>query len=48
MLQLFNKKYWLGFVSGILFMILSFVALCCWVDSHPATDCDSCIHGTTP
>lgn len=46
--HLFNKKFWLVFVSGILFVILSFTALGCWVDSHPVTDCDSCINGTTP
>ena len=45
--QLFNKKYRLGFVSGILFVILSFTALGCLMGSHPVTDCDSCVNGIT-
>ena len=48
MKKLFNKSFWIGFVAGILFVISMFLGFCYWIDRHPVTDCDSCLHGTTP
>ena len=46
--KIFNKSFWMGFVCGVLFIILAIIGLGSYCGSHPATDCDSCINGTTP
>ena len=46
--KIFNKSFWIGFVCGGLFIILVIIGLGAYCGSHPATDCVSCIDGTTP
>ena len=46
--EIFNKSFWIGFICGVLFIILAIIGLGIYCGSHPVTDCDSCINGTTP
>jgi len=46
--KIFNKSFLIGFICGVLFIILVIIGLGAYCGSHPATDCDSCINGTTP
>jgi hypothetical protein len=46
--KIFNKSFWIGFLCGGLFIILVIIGLGSYCGSHPATDCDSCVNGTTP
>ena len=46
--KIFNKSFWIGFICGVLFIILAIIGLGAYCGSHPATDCDSCVNGTTP
>lgn len=48
MKEFFNLNFWSGFILGILFTIASFFAIVHWLESHPATDCSTCIEGKTP
>lgn len=38
----------LGTIVGILLFAVMFWNLAVWMSEHPATDCDTCIEGTTP
>lgn len=43
------KKKTIKWASMVLFaIILAFVGMMVYVSTHPATDCDSCLNGTTP
>ena len=42
--KIFNKSFWIGFICGVLFIILAIIGLGAYCGSHPATDCDSYIH----
>ena len=46
--KLFNKNFWLGFVSGIVFFILLIMLLVLYIGCNPITDCESCANGLTP
>ena len=46
--KIFKKSFLIGLVCGVLFIILAIIGLGIYYGSHPATDCDSCINGTTP
>lgn len=41
------KSFYFGCMTGIIVFIILFVLLCLWAGTHPATDCDSCLNGTT-
>ena len=46
--KIFNKSFWIGFICGVLFIILAIIGLGIYCGRHPVTDCDSCVNGTTP
>lgn len=46
--EIFNKSFWIGFMCGVLFIILVIIELGAYCGSHPVTDCDACVNGTTP
>jgi hypothetical protein len=46
--KIFNKSFLTGFICWVLFTILVIIGLGAYCGSHPATDCVSCINGTTP
>ena len=45
---IFNKSFLIGFICGVLFIILAIIGLGAYCGSHPVSDCDSCVNGTTP
>lgn len=47
-MKLYNRNFWIGFIAGIAFTILMFLALGYWMETHPVENCDTCINGTTP
>ena len=46
--KIFNKSFLIGFMCWVLFIILVIIGLGAYCGSHPVTDCDSCVNGTTP
>lgn len=46
--KIFNKSFLIGLLCGVLFIILSIIGFGAYCGSHPVTDCDSCVNGTTP
>lgn len=43
------KKKILKWIGIVLFAImLAFIGMMAYVSTHPTTDCDSCLNGTTP
>lgn len=38
-----NKYFWIGFIVGVIFTLIIFVAFLCWVSFHPTTDCNECL-----
>ena len=48
MKNIFNKNFWIGFISGFMFFFLILMIFAYWCGNHPMTDCESCLNGTTP
>ena len=46
--KIFNNSFLIGFMCWVLFIILVIIGLGAYCGSHPVTDCDSCVNGTTP
>lgn len=43
-----TKQFFIGVLTGFLLFIGILFALASYAESHPGTDCDSCIEGNTP
>lgn len=47
-MKLNKKSFIVGFVSGVVFMIMLFLVTAYWFETHPIGDCDTCVKITTP